>query len=301
MMIFRTGRGIGDVFLASGVLKAWYRQHNARLYVETLFPELFIGHPAVRAIWRDSQPKTAVKNIFDRPGLWRLGSAMNAWLERHTIQATYPFPCRGRHLIGAMADSVGVTLLPHERRPFIHLTQAELLAQQWANAHIVVQSSSTTYWTANKHWLPGRMQAVVNDLRSAGYKLIQLGVSEDTALEGVRDMRDQTTLRESAAILANAQLLIGLEGGLMHLARAVDTRAVIIYTGYTLPEETGYPENSNLRDPAAGEPCWLREPCEHCRASAEAISADMVIEAALGALRARPSIQFASSILLSSS
>jgi ADP-heptose:LPS heptosyltransferase len=66
---------------------------------------------------------------------------------------------------------------------------------------------------------------------------------------------------------------------LVHLARAVNTKSVVIYTHYTLPEETGYAENVNLRAAHDGEACWKREECEECKASADEIVASRVIAA----------------------
>ncbi len=184
-------------------------------------------------------------------------------------------------MIDWYAESIGLQLLPEERHPCLHLTPVELQAQSWANDCIAVQSSSTDNWTVNKHWIPGRMQQVADELSCQGYSLVQLGAKEDETLQGVKDLRGQTSLRQAAAILANCRLFIGLEGGLVHLARSVNTRSVVIYTHYTLPEETGYPENLNLRDPQAGEPCWQREYCEPCHQSAVNIASAQVITAAL--------------------
>jgi ADP-heptose:LPS heptosyltransferase len=279
MVIFRTGLGVGDVLLATGVLKAWVRQNHEKVFVETIYPDLYSNSPWVRGLWTEGKKDNLFRSLFAHRGVWRVGNYVCKVLNHYTIKPTYPFPCRGKHLMDAMAECIGVTLHPEERRPFIYLTENEISAQSWAKGCIVVQSSSTNYWTVNKHWVPGRMQVVVDQLVQNGLNIIHLGSTDDESLQSVRDLRGKTTLREAAAILANALLLIGLEGGLMHLARAVDARAIVIYTGYTLPQETGYPENINLRDPGAGEGCWRREYCEHCTRSAETISVGMVLEA----------------------
>jgi ADP-heptose:LPS heptosyltransferase len=185
----------------------------------------------------------------------------------------------------SMAATLGITLQPEERRPFLYLTRAETDVQSWAKGFVAVQSSSTTYWTANKNWVAGRMQSVVNELNALEYRVIQLGVIEDECLHGVTDLRGETSLRQGAAILANVQLFIGLEGGLIHTARAVETPCVVIYTGYTTPDETGYPENFNLRAPSAGKSCWSRVPCEHCHESANAIQVSDVINKAMSVLQ----------------
>lgn len=277
MISLRTGLGIGDVLLATGILRAWRRIHHRQLIIETRYPELFRHNPDVRAIWRENIRPDLTKKLFDHRFIWRAGNVVNTWFDQRTLKPTYPFPCRGKHLIDAMAETIGIGLQPDERRPFLFLTEQERAASSWARGWIAVQSSSTTYWTANKHWLPGRMQQVVNEISAMGYAVVQLGAGQDDALDGVKDLRGKTTLRESAAILANARLLVGLEGGLVHLARSVDSRAVVIYTGYTRPEETGYADNINLRDPNAGEGCWRREACEHCAESARGVMVEKVV------------------------
>lgn len=273
MVIFRTGYGVGDILMAGGVLRAWRRIHNGeRVFVTSRFPELFKHNPDVIGAVAEERYQRFFK-FFAKPFIWRVGTAMDA----RTIKPTYPFPAHGRHLMDSMAETIGVTLLSKERRPFLYITRSEMNAQSWAKGCVAVQSSSTTYWTPNKNWTAGRMQQVVKELNSLGYQVIQLGIVEDEALDGAVDLRGKTTLREGAAILANVNLFIGLEGGLIHTARAVNCPAVVIYTGYTTPAETGYPENINLRADSAGESCWSRFPCEHCKQSADAIQVEDVV------------------------
>lgn len=279
MTILHIGLGVGDTLLAAGVLEALARTHGKKFIVETRYPELFLHNPHVSAVWPADRRGEWIRRIFDHALVWRAGSAINRWFDRRTIKPTYPFPCRNKHLIDAMAESAGVELLPHERRPFIHLTQEEIDAQSWAQGWIAVQSSSSTYWTPNKNWVPGRMQQVVDELRAGGFNVVHIGSDHDAPLQNVKDLRGRPTLRETAAILANVRVFVGLEGGLVHLARAVGTKSVVIYTHYTRPEETGYEENVNLRDSDAGEGCWNREVCERCKLSAEVIAARSVADA----------------------
>ncbi len=283
--ILRTGFGVGDILLATSVLKALRRVHGRKYIVETQLPELFENNPNVSAIWREGTRHSVVGKLFDYPVVWRVGSALNAFFENSTLKCGYPFPSEGKHLIDAMAESVRVSLRPNERRPFLFLTDQERHSQSWAKGWIAVQHRSTTYWTPNKNWVEGRMQSVVDELNRLGYSIVHLGSAEEKPLRGVKDMRGKVTLRQTAAILSHVQYLIGLEGGLVHLARSVNTRSIVIYTGYTRPEETGYGENINLRSSEAGEGCWRRDLCEHCRKSAAEISVDMVVDAALRPLK----------------
>lgn len=285
MVIFRTGYGVGDVLMATGVLRAFRRTYPQQVIVETRYPELFRDNPDAWLIWRDGTVSNAIQNTFRHRIIWRLGNYLTKTYDQTRITPRYPFPGKGIHIMDAMAKTIGITLLPEERHPFLFLSKQEIKLHEWANNWIAVQSSSSTYWTPNKNWVPGRMQKVVDHLASQGYSVVQIGSLEDEPLNNVTDLRGKTTLREGAAILANSIIFIGLEGGLVHSARSVNCPAVVIYTGYTLPEETGYPENINIRAKTAGESCWSREPCEHCERSAQDVSVEEVLSAVLGILQ----------------
>ena len=276
IVIFKTGLGLGDVLLSTSIIKAWHRINRYDLLiVQTRFPELFKGNPDIRFSFHEDRRKS-LESLFGKALIWRLGSYFNRMLENNEVKIIYPFPCANRHLMDGMADELGIELLDSERKPFVYLTEYEKNESGWARDHVVVQSTSTSYWTLNKGWIEGRMNELTARIRARGLNVIQLGDAKDEKLDDVIDMRGKTGLRESAAILSNAKLLIGLEGGLAHLARAVNCPAIIIYTGYTKPVETGYSENINIRSDKAGESCWKREYCDHCRISAGDISVENV-------------------------
>ena len=89
-------------------------------------------------------------------------------------------------------------------------------------------------------------------------------------------MRGKTTIREAASLLKNAELFLGLEGFLMHLAAAVRTRAVIIYGGWISPETSGYSENENLFTKLDCSPCGYTSFCAWNKNCMNQISADYV-------------------------
>ena len=77
------------------------------------------------------------------------------------------------------------------------------------------------------------------------YKLIQLGHENSISIKNV----DQTVFGKSLElvkyILANSRLHIDVEGGLVHMATALNTKCVVFF-GPTPVEYYGYPENINL-------------------------------------------------------
>ena len=170
---------------------------------------------------------------------------------------------------------------PVELRPYLFLTREEFAAGRIAANQVVMQTSTLadSQPMRNKEWYPHRFQEVCSELRFDVH-VVQLGAADDPKLEGATDLRGKTTPRESAAILANSLVFIGLVGFLMHLARAVDCRSVIIYGGREKPAQTGYVANKNLYSQVRCAPCWLRNPCDFDRKCMDMIPVAQVITAA---------------------
>lgn len=184
-----------------------------------------------------------------------------------------------RHIIAELCRQAGlrgrVAL-----KPLFFSRPEELEAARWAEHHLVIQSSGLggAWPMQNKQWYPERFQAVVDALR-AQWRFVQLGSLSDPPLTGTVDLRGRTTLRQSAAILANARLYLGNVGFLMHLARAVDCPAVILYGGREAPWQSGYTCNVNLYSPVPCAPCWLWNRCEYGRICMDQITVADVLQA----------------------
>jgi ADP-heptose:LPS heptosyltransferase len=114
--------------------------------------------------------------------------------------------------------------------------------------------------------------------------MVQLGAASDPPLANVRDLRGRTTIREAAAVLAGSRLFIGMVGFLMHLARAVGTRSVIVYGGREHPSQSGYRVNTNLFTELPCSPCWYWNRCPYDRECMRRITAADVIAAGRAAL-----------------
>jgi ADP-heptose:LPS heptosyltransferase len=114
----------------------------------------------------------------------------------------------------------------------------------------------------NKQWPPERYRAVADAMQKE-MRWIQLGLAEDPPIAGALDLRGRTTFRETAAILANSKIYLGEAGFLMHLARAVDCRSVIVYGGREDPLVSGYRVNENMVGRTHCSPCWQRSRCDY--------------------------------------
>ena len=237
------------------------------------FAELFARNPDVDVV-------VPFEERYERLVEWVGGRSWYAHYGGHDHEADRsPFP--ERHIIALMCQACGISG-PVTLRPYMHLSSEELEIGRIGSRQIALHSSGQSAYSAmkNKEWLPGRMQEVVNALRGE-YKMVQLGSPEDPKLDGCVDLRGRTTARESAAVIANSTLFLGQVGFLMHLARAVDRPAVIIYGGREKPWQSGYSCNTNLATTLACSPCWRWNACDNVveRQCMRLIGVDEVVSA----------------------
>jgi len=268
---FHGAGGNGDDLMCTTVFRELKKRGAGRIAMSTPHAGIFQNNPDVdQVLWH---PRPCL-NRWLQTGLplLRLGYAAynpltdgDEPLEEHVLIKL----CR----LAGIAGQV-------ELRPYLFLTSAEIAAGRVGKNQVVMQSSgmSAPYPMGNKEWYPPRFQEVCSNLCSDN-TVVQIGSANDPKLEGAMDLRGKTTIRESAAIMANSEVFIGLEGFLMHLARAVDCRAVILYGGRIKPSQIGYVANKNLYSPVECSPCWLRNPCDHNRKCMDMITVEQVLAA----------------------
>jgi hypothetical protein len=270
----------GDDLLCTAVLRELRKRRTAPLLMVSDHCDLFAGNPDptyVRPLW---------------PRYYRDGSTV-AICRRFTriwggefIRPEYAPPDGKdrrrqpqRHVIAEMCAKVGINgavLI----RPYLILNEAEKSYATWSSGLIAVQSSGAAarHPARNKEWYPERLQDVIDALQGE-FEFVQLGSPSDPPLRGAKDMRGATTLRESAAVLYHTRLFVGLEGFLMHLARAVECPSVIIFGGRSLPQQLGYSCNINLYSTPPCAPCWRSNTCEFDRQCMKDISVTDVVSA----------------------
>ena len=185
----------------------------------------------------------------------------------------------GCHIITAMCRSIGLKG-KIRLRPYIHLTPKEREEGRRVDRQITIQSSGLAGTTPmiTKQWFPERFAAVASALKDR-FNFVQIGAAADPQIPGAVDLRGKTTLRQSAAILAESITFVGTVGFPMHLARAVECRSVIVYGGREAPTQSGYRSNENLFTPLPCAPCWRRFTCPYDRECMLKISPDVVVAA----------------------
>jgi ADP-heptose:LPS heptosyltransferase len=125
----------------------------------------------------------------------------------------------------------------------------------------------TSKCSANQNWPMWRWEAFVKE--NAGYTFVQVGLADEQAVPGAIDLRGNTTLRESVALLKHAKSFVGVVSFLSHATSATGTRGVVLF-GPSAPEVWGHSNNRNLTrhlrcapcvDTLKGAPCPYGAPC----------------------------------------
>lgn len=237
-LVYFGGDGIGDELLLTTVLHELRSRRTTGLGVMTGFSELFDLSPDVDSVLPMRHDQVS--------GLRRIGRRVDqvVYIDRQLPPDIDVPPAT--HIAAEMCRRAGIRGNV-SLRPYLWLRDEETA---WAAPHhgaIAIQSSrrSASLAIGNKEWQTERFQEVV-DLLSRDHRVVQIGLPQDPPLRGVVDLRGKASLRQTAAILSQAQAFIGLVGFLMHLARAVDCPAVVIYGGRERPDQSGYACNENL-------------------------------------------------------
>lgn len=127
--------------------------------------------------------------------------------------------------------------------------------------YVAIEPVSKTNYTPNRTYEFYKWQNIVDSCPAV--KFVQVGAKTEHILNGVIDLTGKTTFREAALVIANADALMSSEGGLTHVATAVETTAIVIITGYQSEKMIAYPQNINI-DIATHGPCGLKVKCDEC-------------------------------------
>lgn len=276
-LLYFGDRGIGDDLLCTAVLHEMQKRGRTKVAMMSNWPELFenLPYPA-KVVPYDY----GALHCIERTGIRVLHPSYGRVVQTDPLRFEFDLP----HFVESMCRSVGIKG-EIESRAHVALTDAE--RSRWVDCQgsIVVQTSriNPRFELRNKEWLPEYWKALPALLEGIA-PLVQVGGTDDPPFAGARDLRGRTSLRDVMGVLSNARLFVGLEGFLMHLARAVETMAVIIYGGYLHPSQSGYAENVNLFSALPCSPCGYPNHCEFDRECMRRITPELVAEAVHTAL-----------------
>lgn len=272
VFISAVGAGIGDDLLCTAIFRELRRR-------------------GVHKFWSTSRHGELYAHNADAPVVVPAMSRCDTLLRGLGTSVIYPFytsynpafdrdePLPQQHLVSIMCQKVGITG-EVALRPYLMLTDAEAAGGKVVPHQVAIQSAGldAKHAMLTKNWFVERYQGVVDALRDR-YDFVQVGSRNDPPLEGATDLRGKTTLRETAAVLSQSLAFVGQIGFLMHLARSVDCRSVVVYGGRELPSQSGYPCNENLHSAVSCSPCWRLNSCPYDRKCLRMIEVDDVVAA----------------------
>ena len=266
------GAGIGDDLLLTSVFHELQRRGRKNFWVRTTRPELYRHNDDVPIV---VPPLERFDMLVKRVGT----SVVYPWYTSYHPAFDRDDPTPEQHLISIMCQKAGITGTV-TLRPYLHLTDEEKRLGVRAPRQVAIMSSGldAKHAMRNKNWSLEKYQGVVSALRDR-YDFVQVGSRNDPPLAGVLDLRGETSLRETAAVLHRSLAFVGQVGFLMHLARAVDCRAVIVYGGRETPAQSGYRCNENLYSAVHCSPCWRLNTCPYDRMCLERIDVHHVVDA----------------------
>lgn len=251
----------------------------------------FLRIPAARRWFEERMFRRAERLRADGgPHYVHIDARRHSYASHQTRRRTFWKPGRA---LDAMAAPFGVARV--DRPPSLHFSPEEeaatarlLAASGLDGPFVAVEPDSNRDWFGDlRAWPMERWQAAVERLRAArpDVPVVQIGLGRSGVLPGAVDLTGKTDFRGATLVLRASSLFIGTEGGLMHAARAVEARALILWGGITLPEFIGYPDHqTTLCRHVPCAPCGNAGWCEYGHRCMAEITVDDVAETALGLL-----------------
>ncbi len=193
------------------------------------------------------------------------------------------------NLLAPTLSQLGIKEYGYRSKVFLTLSELE-----WAFYQLRFIERHRSLITINvqsreklKVWAVERWVELVSRL-AARFEILQLGASDEPEIPGVTRFAGRLTLRESMAILSQAQLHVGGVSFLMHAANGLNVPSVIIYGGRETPKNSGYSTNINLYAKVPCSPCWLHDShgdrCENGMKCMNDIGVDQVFESCVDLL-----------------
>ncbi len=215
-LIFRNGYSPGDVVMLTAAVRDLHRAYPGQFLtdVRTVCPDLWEHNPYITQLF-EKDPEVELLDC-SYPLIDRCNEA--------------PYHCL-HGFIEFLNERLGLSIKPTEFRGDIHLSAQE---KAWYSQVKEVTGRDIPFWIVAaggkydvtiKWWATERYQAVVDHFRGR-IQFVQVGQCghHHPRLDGVIDLRGQTTLRELVRLVYHAHGVLCPVTALMHLAAAVEVR-----------------------------------------------------------------------------
>lgn len=192
----------------------------------------------------------------------------------------------GKHAIQIACDVHGIENA--ELKPRINLTEKEKQnAEDVLHNNEIKRSEKYICVEPNikgilktKEWFWQQWQELVDLLKLflSDYVIVQVGIGGGRVLDGVINITGQTTFRETAYILKHSYILVSTMGGLVHLAKAMGKKSVVLVSGFEPLELSAYPDDINFYTDIDCKHCGIPENCPKNRKCMRGIKVKQVFD-----------------------
>jgi ADP-heptose:LPS heptosyltransferase len=233
----------GDALITANVIRCIKSKYqNIRINCITPHPELIEFDPQI-----DSLNRKETFFSFDS-SYWQLivRKDQNTNIIAHNMQR------------------LGIQEYQYKAKYFISDKEREWGRQKVCNLKKPIIAICTKSKEPVKNWLSENWMELISNIHVM-YSIVQLGDSTELKLNGTTRFAGKYTMRQSAAILSHANLFIGPDSLLMHVANGLGIPSIIIFGGSRPIKCLGYPENENIASTPHCSPCWIHQGYESCQ------------------------------------
>jgi len=215
-LILRNGYSPGDVVMLTAAVRDLHRGYPGQFLtdVRTVCPDLWEHNPHITPLSDDDPEVEALDCTY--PLIDRCNET--------------PYHCL-HGFVEFLNERLGLNVRPTAFKGDIHLSPQE---KAWSSQVYEVTGRDIPFWIVAaggkydvtiKWWATERYQAVIDHFRDR-VQFVQVGqwAHHHPKLEGVIDLRGQTTLRELVRLVYHAQGVLCPVTALMHLAAAVEVK-----------------------------------------------------------------------------
>ena len=264
--VYRLGGGLGDHLLCT-ILFYNLAKANRKVWMMSFYPELFKKNPYIQTVVPDSWRVVKYCGLFNvdiielsYTTFIDQGDRMKSPNHHIAAEILKKAKLHGEFKLRPLFFDCNTF---SRDKPFVCIQSAD------TNSSTIVQ---------NKQWNSKKFNEIASILAEK-YDVLQIGLPSEEKLSNAIDFTGNPSISKSAGLLKQSEFFIGQEGFLMHLARAVKTRSVIIFGGRVKPWQTGYSCNENLESELECSPCWQNNKCDYERTCISSINVEHVVAA----------------------
>ena len=224
-ILLRRRAALGDVIMATGVVRELSKRYNCQIDIATEFPHVFNNNPYVRAIYHtnaapDLNNYDLYVNLDDAYELNPLNNYVDSYFYR------------------AFGESSPINhsteLFPTE---FDHSFVDSFIDNNQLDRFIVVHIRQWHWPLKNMSW--DTWYEVFEKLftERTDFKIVCVGTEQDGHVEHPLfvDARNKLNIQQQKLLLDQARCFVGIDSGPYHVATASDTRIISLHT-HLLPE-----------------------------------------------------------------